>query len=102
MGYSFRVAAKDILYAPSQDSTYTHFVTKVVEYWLEREIVQSIHHEDRLDDPSYHERTPYYGVFTHDQKARMYVHCKDNVLCDYKIWKTNIMETWRPNSGPIV
>ena len=40
MGYSFRLAARVLLYAPShrQDSTTTAFVTPVVEHWLEREI----------------------------------------------------------------
>ena len=40
MGYSFRLAARVILYAPSHrhDSTTTAFVTPVVEHWLEREI----------------------------------------------------------------
>ena len=46
MGYSFRV----LLYAPSyrQDSTYTAFVTPVVEHWLEREIAQWVHHEGSI------------------------------------------------------
>ena len=34
----------------------TAFVTSVVEYWLEGEIAQWVHHEDRSDDPSLHER----------------------------------------------
>ena len=37
----------------------TAFVTPVVEYWLEREIAQWVHHmKDRSDDPSHHEQTP--------------------------------------------
>ena len=41
MGYSFRLTARVLLYAPShtQDSTAMAFVTPVVEHWLEREIV---------------------------------------------------------------
>ena len=42
-GYSFRLAARVLLYAPShrQDTTHTTaFVTPVVELWLEREIAQ--------------------------------------------------------------
>ena len=36
----------------------TAFVTPVVEYWLEREIVQWVHPtKDRSDDPSHHEWT---------------------------------------------
>ena len=40
MGYSFRLAARVLLYASShrQDNTNTTFVTPVVEHWLEREI----------------------------------------------------------------
>ena len=61
IGYSFRLTARVLLYAPShrQDSTYTTFVTPVVEHWLEREIAQWVHHmKDRSDDPSHHERMP--------------------------------------------
>ena len=60
MGYSFRLAARVLLYAPShrQDSTYHGFVTPVVEHWLEREIAQWVHPmKDRSDDPSHYERT---------------------------------------------
>ena len=39
IGYSFRLAAMVILYAPSHRHT-TAFVTPVVEHWLEREIAQ--------------------------------------------------------------
>ena len=44
MGYSFRLAARMLLYAPSnrQDNTYQGFVTPVVERWLEREIVPGV------------------------------------------------------------
>ena len=59
-GYSFRLAARVLLYAPShrQDSNITAFVTPVVEHWLEREIAQWVHPmKDRSDDPSHHERT---------------------------------------------
>ena len=51
IGYSFRLTARVLLYAPSprQDSTY---------HWLEREISQWVHPiKDRSDDPSHHERT---------------------------------------------
>ena len=38
----------------------TAFVTPVVEHWLEREIAQWFHSmEDRSDNPSHHERTPF-------------------------------------------
>ena len=60
MGYSFRLAARVLLYAPShrQDSTYLGLVTPVMEHWLEREIAQWVHAmKDRSDDPSHHERT---------------------------------------------
>ena len=42
IGYSYRLTARALLYAPShrQDNTYTAFVTPVVEHWLEREIAQ--------------------------------------------------------------
>ena len=55
IGYSFRLTARVLLYAPS-----TAFVTPVVEHWLEREIAQWVHPmKDRSDDPSHHERTLY-------------------------------------------
>ena len=46
MGYSFRLTARVLLYAPSyrQDSAYHGNVTPVVEHWLEREIAQWVHH----------------------------------------------------------
>ena len=69
MGYSFRLAAKVLLYAPShrQDIHTTAFVTQVVEHWLEREIAQWVHPiKDRSDDPLHHEWTllpQSYGFF---------------------------------------
>ena len=60
IGYSFRLTARVLLYAPShrQNSTYHTFVTPVVEHWLEREIAQWVHPmKDRSDNPSHHERT---------------------------------------------
>ena len=53
IGYSYRLTARVVLYAPShrQDST-------AVKHWLEREIAQWVHPmKDRSDDPSHHERT---------------------------------------------
>ena len=45
IGYSYRLTARVLLYAPShrQDNTYHCFVTPVVEHWLEREIAQWVH-----------------------------------------------------------
>ena len=60
IGYSYRLTARVLLYAPSQDriAHTTAFVTPVVEHWLEREITQWVHPmKDRSDDPSHHERT---------------------------------------------
>ena len=60
IGYSYRLTARVLLYAPShrQDITYSDVVTLVVEHWLEREIAQWVHPmKDRSDDPSHHERT---------------------------------------------
>ena len=46
MGYSFRLAARVILYAPPDRLAHTTvFVTPVVENWLERELAQWVHHE---------------------------------------------------------
>ena len=52
-GYSFRVAARVLLYASSTDRiTHTRaFATPVVEYWLEREIVLWVHHEGSIRRP---------------------------------------------------
>ena len=58
IGYSFRLTARVLLYAPSHRQDSTAFVTPVVEHWLEREIAQWVHPmKDRSDDPSHHERT---------------------------------------------
>ena len=63
IGYSYRLTARVLLYAPShrQDNTYHGlFYTPVVEHWLEREIDQWVHPmKDRSDDPSHRERTLY-------------------------------------------
>ena len=46
MGYSFRLAARVLLYAPSHRQ----------EDWLEQEIAQWVHPaKDRSEDPSHHE-----------------------------------------------
>ena len=44
VGYSFQLAARNLLYALShgQNSTYHDFVTPVVEHWQEREIAQLV------------------------------------------------------------
>ena len=62
IGYSYRITARVLLYAPShrQDNTYHSLCYTVVEHWLEREIAQWVHPmKDRSDDPSHHERTLY-------------------------------------------
>ena len=53
MGCSFRLAARDLLYAPShrQDNTYHGFVDPVVVHWLEREITQWVHHKGSIQPP---------------------------------------------------
>ena len=58
IGYSFRLTARVLLYAPSHRQDNTAFVTPVMEHWLEREIAQWVHPmKDRSDDPSHHEQT---------------------------------------------
>ena len=60
IGYSYRLTARVLLYAPSHIQDNTSYVTPVVEHWLEREIAQWVHPmKDRSDDPSHHERTLY-------------------------------------------
>ena len=49
IGYSYRLTARVLLYAPShrQDNTYHSLCYKsVVEHWLEREIAQWVHHHE--------------------------------------------------------
>ena len=56
IGYSFRLTARVLLYAPSHTQDSTAFVTPVVEHWLQREIAQWVHPmKDRSNDPSHHE-----------------------------------------------
>ena len=43
IGYSFRLAARVLLYASDRITHTTGFVTPVVEHWLEREIAQWVH-----------------------------------------------------------
>ena len=45
MGYSFRLTARVLLYAPShrQDSTYHNICWPVVEHWVEKDIAQCVH-----------------------------------------------------------
>ena len=45
VGYSFWLAARVLLYAPSHT---TAFVTPVVEHWLQQEIAQWVHHEGSI------------------------------------------------------
>ena len=71
IGYSYRLTARVLLYAPSTDRIIhtTAFITPVVGHWLEREISQWVHPmKDQSDDPSHHERTSQYRyleVFWH-------------------------------------
>ena len=62
IGYSYRLTARVLLYAPYTDKI-THtttFVTPVMEHWLVREIAQWVHPmKDRSDDPSHHEQMLY-------------------------------------------
>ena len=60
IGYFLRLTAKVFyMHHPTDRIAHTTaFVTPVVEYWLEREIAQWVHHmNDRSDDPSHHEGT---------------------------------------------
>ena len=59
MGYSFRLAARVLLYASSHSRlAHTTAFVKPVEHWLEREIALWVHPmKDQSDDPSHHERT---------------------------------------------
>ena len=64
IGYSYRLTARVLLYAPSHTTDRiahtTAFDTPVMEHWLEREIAQWVHPmKDRSDDPPHHERTLY-------------------------------------------
>ena len=51
MVYSFRYAARDLLYASDRIIHTTAFVTPVVEYWLEQEIPQCVHHDGSIRQP---------------------------------------------------
>ena len=62
IGYSFQLAAKVLLYAPSLDRIEHSlaFVTSVVEHWLDREIAQSVNHEGSIWQPI----APWANAFT--------------------------------------
>ena len=54
IGYSYRLTARVLLYAPSHRIKHTTaFVTPVVEHWLEREIAQWVHVENNVDVKQY-------------------------------------------------
>ena len=56
--YSYRLAARVLLYAPSHRQENTIFVRPVMDHWLERVIAHWVSPmKDRSDDPSLHERT---------------------------------------------
>ena len=62
IGYSYLLAARVLLYAPShrQDNTYHGLCYTSRGAWLEREIALWVDPmKDRSDDPSHHERTLY-------------------------------------------
>ena len=62
MGYSYRLTARVLLYAPSHRQ----------EHWLEREIAQWVHPmKDRSDDPPHHERTLYLWATSRSQIGMM-------------------------------
>ena len=48
MSYSFRLTAMILKYAPSHRQDSMAFGTPVIEYWLEREIAQCVHHEGSI------------------------------------------------------
>ena len=51
MGYSFRLAARVLLYAPPHGEDSTAFVTPIVEHWLEWETAQWVHHKGSIWRP---------------------------------------------------
>ena len=54
MGYSFQLAARVLLYTPTDRiAPTTAFVTPVVEHWLEHEIAQWVHHEGPTNHTMY-------------------------------------------------
>ena len=63
IGYSYRLTARVLLYAPSyrQDNTYHGLCYTSCGALAGWEIAQWVHHpmKDRSDDPSHHERTLY-------------------------------------------
>ena len=70
IGYSFRLAARVLLYAPSQ--TATAFVTPVEEHWLKREIAQWVHPWG-IDPMSHHTMSehPYHGATSRSKHSQM-------------------------------
>ena len=96
IGYSFRLAARVLLYASShrQDNTY-HI--PVVEHWLERKIAQWVHPmKDRTDDISHHERTLYLWATSRSSKwtTNMWVVQTYNTLPGYILADNKTTETF--------
>ena len=59
IGYSFRLAARVLVYEPDRIAHTTAFVTPVVEHWLEREIAQWVH---PMKDPTTMSERSYHGA----------------------------------------
>ena len=61
MAYTFRLAARDLLYAQSnrQDNT-NHGLCYTMEHWLEQEIAEWSTMRNPFNDQSYHEQTLYH------------------------------------------
>ena len=60
MGYSFQLAARVLLYAPSHRQDTMTFIPPVVEHWLVWEIAQWVHYEESIrtiSERSYHRAT---------------------------------------------
>ena len=63
IGYSFQVAARGVLYPPTDRVAHTNtFGIPIGQHWLEWEIAQVSTIKDRSNNPSHYEQILFYGA----------------------------------------
>ena len=90
IGYSFQLAARVLLYAPSHIPQ--PLLHPVMEHWLEQEIAQWVHPmKDRSDNPSHHERTLLPQSYILYAKLWNKKHIVTNKHIVFSIWKSELI-----------
>ena len=75
MGYSFLLAARDLLHAPSPVPQ-TGYYKPVVEHWLEQKYIDGSTMKVRSEDPFHHSEPSYHDL--HQSKLIRFTICLNN------------------------